>query len=291
MRGDLMLAWKPSPADRSLLNLRDAGPLSFSPGDNASEHDVYFGTDKSAVVDANQADTTGVYRGRQGNTSYNATGDVEWGGGPYYWRIDEVNTDGTISKGRIWSFSVADFIGVDDFESYNDLDPDDPASNRMFNTWIDGFDNPAINGSIVGYANPPFAERAIVHGGSQSMPLAYDNAVGKSEATLTLTYPRDWTENDVGTLVIWYYGNAANVAETMYVVLNDTAGVDNDNPDAALVEEWTEWTIDLQAFADQGINLTNVDTITLGFGNRTNPVVGGTGTVFFDDIRLYRPAP
>jgi hypothetical protein len=186
---------------------------------------------------------------------------------------------------------VADFIGIDDFESYNDLDPAEPASNRIFYTWIDGFDNPAINGSIVGYANPPFAERTIVHGGSQSMPLAYDNAVGISEATLTLTYPRDWTENDVGTLVIWYYGNAANVSETMYVTLNGTASVDNDNPDAALVEEWTEWTIDLQAFADQGVNLTNVNTITLGFGNRSNPVVGGAGMVFFDDIRLYRPAP
>ncbi len=291
MRGDLMLAWKPGPADGSLLNLRDAGPLSFSPGDNASEHDVYFGTDKDAVSNADASDTTGVYRGRQGSTSYNATQDVEWGGGPYYWRIDEVNIDGSISKGRIWSFSVADFIGVDDFESYNDLDPDDPASNRIFNTWIDGFDNPAINGSIVGYTNPPFAERTIVHGGSQSMPLAYDNAVGISETTLTLTYPRDWTENGVSNLVIWYIGDAANIPETMYVVLYGTAGVDNDNPDAALDDTWTEWTIDLQLFADQGVNLTNVNTITLGFGNRNNPVAGGSGMVFFDDIRLYALEP
>jgi len=27
---------------------------------------------------------------------------------------------------------------VDDFESYNDLDPDDPESNRIFNVWLDG---------------------------------------------------------------------------------------------------------------------------------------------------------
>ena len=291
MRGDPMLAWLPSPANGSLLNLRDAGSLSFSPGDNASEHDVYFGTDKDAVSNAEASDSTGVYRGRQGSTSYNATQDVEWGGGPYYWRIDEVNIDGTISTGRIWNFTVADFIGVDDFDSYNDLNPDDPASNRIFNVWLDGFDNPAINGSIVGHANPPFAERTIVHGGSQSMPFAYDNAVGKSEATLTLTYPRDWTENGVGALVIWYIGDAANVPETMYVVLNGTAGVDNNNPNAALADVWTEWRIDLTLFADQGINLTNVNTITLGFGNRSNPQAGGAGMVFFDDIRLYRPAP
>jgi hypothetical protein len=291
MRGDPMLAWNSIPVNGSVLNLRDAGSLSWSPGDNASEHDVYFGTDKDAVSNADTSDTTGVHRGRQGSTTFNTTQDVEWGGGPYYWRIDEVNTDGSVSNGKIWNFTVADFIGVDDFESYNDLDPDNPDSNRIFNVWIDGFDNPAINGSIVGYANAPFAERTIIHGGSQSMPLAYDNAVGKSEATLTLTSNRDWTSEGVSTLVIWYIGDAANVPETMYVVLNGTAGVDNDNPNAALADEWTEWRIDLQAFSDQGVNLTNVNTITLGFGNRSNPVAGGTGMVFFDDIRLYRPAP
>ena len=292
MRGDLMLAWNSSPSHGSLLNLRDAGPLSFSPGDNASEHDVYFGTDKDAVSNADASDTTGVYRGRQGSTSYNATQDVEWGGGPYYWRIDEVNTDGSVSKGKIWSFSVADFIGVDDFESYNDINEGEPGSNRIYLAWADGYDNPAINGSVVGDPNgPPFAERTIVHYGSQSMPFAYDNAVGKSEATLTLTSNRDWTSEGVSTLVIWYIGDAANAPETMYVVLNGTAGVDNDNPDAALADEWTEWRIDLTRFADQGINLTNVNTITLGFGNRINPVAGGAGMVFFDDIRLYRPAP
>ena len=123
------------------------------------------------------------------------------------------------------------------------------------------------------------------------MPFAYDNATGKSEATLPLTEQRDWTANGVTTLVIWYIGDAANSAETMYVVLNGTAGVDNPDPDAAQVLAWTEWTIDLQAFAEQGVDLTNVDTITIGFGNRTNPSAGGSGMMFFDDIRLYPPAP
>ena len=123
------------------------------------------------------------------------------------------------------------------------------------------------------------------------MPFTYDNAVGKSEATLTLTYPRDWTEKGVDTLVIWYIGDAANAAETMYVVLNGTAGIDNPNPDAAQVAAWTEWNIDLQAFADQGVNLANVTSITLGIGNRANPVAGGSGMMYFDDIRLYAPAP
>ena len=123
------------------------------------------------------------------------------------------------------------------------------------------------------------------------MPLYYDNSVGYSEATLTLTYPRDWTENGVTTLTIWFRGDSANAAETLYVALNGSAVVNHDNPDAAQKTSWTQWNIDLQAFADQGVNLSNVNSITLGLGNRSNPVAGGSGIMYFDDIRLYRPAP
>jgi len=287
----LSLPVKASQANPSngAVNVRQKAILSWSAGEAATSHDVYFGTDVDAVQNADNSSPE--YKGSRqlGSESYDP-GDLVWNL-TYYWRIDEVQDGGTIEKGNVWSFTTADFLVVDDMELYNDLDPDDPASNRIFNAWIDGFDNPAVNGSVVGYANPSFAEQIIVHGGSQSMPFSYDNAVGKSEATLTLTYPRDWTENGVSTLVIWYIGDPANAAETMYVVLNGSAGVDNVNPDAALVDVWTEWSIDLQEFADQGVNLTNVDTITLGFGNRSNPVAGGAGMVFFDDIRLYQSVP
>jgi hypothetical protein len=50
---------------------------------------------------------------------------------------------------------------------------------------------------------------------------------------------------------------------------------------------WTEWIIDLQAFADQGVDLTNVNTIALGLGDKNNPQPGGTGTMYFDDIVLH----
>jgi len=108
---------------------------------------------------------------------------------------------------------------------------------------------------------------------------------------LTLTYPRDWTEDGVSTLSIWFRGNSDNVAETLYFALNSNAIVTNDNPDAAQIDRWTEWTIDLQAFADQGVNLTNIDTISLGLGDKNNPLAGGSGMIYFDDIRLYRPVP
>jgi len=39
------------------------------------------------------------------------------------------------------------------------------------------------------------------------------------------------------------------------------------------------------------VNLTNVNTISLGLGDKNNPLAGGSGMMYFDDIRLYRPAP
>ena len=123
------------------------------------------------------------------------------------------------------------------------------------------------------------------------MPYSYDNNLKYSEATLTLTYLRDWTEEGVAELSLWFHGSPKNASEQMYIALNGTAVVYNDNPGATQAAEWTEWIIPLQAFADQGVNLTNVNSITIGFGNRTSPVAGGAGLMFFDDIRLYRPTP
>jgi hypothetical protein len=270
------------------VDVKQTQILNWLPGDHAASHEVYLGTDKEAVRNADAGSPE--YKGTMnlGSESYDP-GKLEWDT-TYYWRIDEVNNanpDGPW-PGILWSFTTANFLIVDDFESYNDLDPDDPDSNRIFNAWIDGYDDPT-NGSLVGYDNPPFAEQTIVNSGNQSMPLYYDNSVGYSEATLTLTYPGDWTENGVSILSIWFRGNSDNAAEMLYVALNGNAIVTNDNPDAAQVTTWTQWSIDLQAFADQGVNLANVNTIALDLGNRNNPVAGGSGTMYFDDIRLYLP--
>ncbi|HUU15632.1 MAG TPA: hypothetical protein VMW72_00665 [Sedimentisphaerales bacterium] len=262
--------------------------LKWSPGESAASHEVYFGTDQEAVRNANTGSPE--YKGSNGlgSESYDP-GKLEWDM-TYYWRVDGVDNANPDSPwvGLVWSFTTANFLIVDDFELYNDLDPADPESNRIFNVWLDGYLNPT-NGSLVGYESPPFAEQTIVHGGSQSMPLYYDNSVSYSEATLTLTYPRDWTENGVKTLTIWFRGDSTNAAEPLYVALNGNAIVTHDNPNAAQVGTWIEWNIDLQAFADQGVNLTNVNTIAIGLGNRNNPLSGGSGTMYIDDIRLYPP--
>jgi hypothetical protein len=272
----------PNPANGA-ADISQTPVLSWQQGVFGDTHQVYFGIDPDSLELRKS--------GNLGEESFEP-GELEWNT-TYYWRVDEANDSHPDSPwtGPLWSFTTANFLIIDDMESYNDLDPAEPDSNRIFNAWVDGFGDPT-NGSLVGYDNPPFAEQTIVHSGSQSMPFSYDNsAAGVSEATLTLTGNRNWTVNGVDRLVIWYIGDAANDPETMYVVLNGSAGVDNDNPTGVQVEQWTEWNISLEAFADQGVNLSSVSSITLGVGDRANPTAGGTGMLFFDDIRLHPPSP
>ncbi len=108
---------------------------------------------------------------------------------------------------------------------------------------------------------------------------------------MTLFSGRDWTRRGVGVLTLRFYGDASNAAERMYVALNGSAVVYHSNSNAAQINTWTEWRIDLQEFAAQGVNLANVNTISIGFGDKNNLQAGGSGMVFFDDIRLYPPAP
>ncbi|MHC4536394.1 MAG: GLUG motif-containing protein [Planctomycetota bacterium] len=280
------LAFSPYPQDGAIDVIRPV-ILNWLPGGSDLSHDVYFSDDEEAVANAT-TENSGIYCGRLSmEVPTYEPGILEWGK-TYYWRIDEVDEDDPNSpwKGNVWSFTTADFIVVDDFESYNDIPGGGPHSNRIYIVWLPaGYDDP------VGFplVHLPLYEKTIVHSGNRSIAFFYDNAIGNFEATKTLTYTRDWTIEGVGVLSLWFYGAPNNAAEPMYVALNNSAVVYHDNPDAVLIDDWTEWRIDLQEFADHGVDLTNINTISIGFGNRTNPVSGGSGIMYFDDIRLYRP--
>jgi hypothetical protein len=265
--------------------------LSWTPADNAASHQVYLGLDKDAVRSAD----TGApeYKGAKtlGDENYDP-GLLELGT-TYYWRVDEVY-DGNLVKGLVWSFTVGDYLLVEDFESYTDNDTEGEA---IWQTWIDGF-GVSENGAQVGYLMPPYAEQTIVHGGSQSMPLLYTNETGvtNSEGVMTLTTPRDWTQAGVSELSLWFRGASGNATEPLYVAISNSAGssavVAHDDLDAATGGTWREWRISLSAFADQGINLSSVDKMAIGLGSKSGmAAVGGSGTIYIDDIRLYRPAP
>ncbi len=275
---------KPYPAHRG-TDVQLNAILTWTAATSAASHQLYFGTDMDAVRAADAASPQ--YKGSKalGAESYDP-GLLE-PDTAYYWRVDEVDGQGNTSIGPLWSFTTGRFLLVDDFESYNDIDPPDPASNRIFDVWIDGFASQTTNGALVGNELPPYAERTIVHGGAQSMPYSYDNNGRTSEATKTLVQPRDWTQAGVTKLSLWFAGERANAAERMYVALNGSAVVYHDNQNVAQTNNWTRWVIDLQAF--QGVNLTNVNTITIGFGTKNSPAAGGSGKMYFDDIRLYQP--
>lgn len=262
--------------------------LTWTAADNAASHEVYFGLDKDTVRNADTSSPE--YKGSRalGAESYEP-GLLEMNS-TYYWRVDEVY-NGNPVKGPVWSFSIGNYLLVDDFESYTD---DDAAGEAIWQVWIDGF-GMADNGAQVGYLMPPYAEQTIVHGGTQSMPLLYNNVDGvtNSEATLTLTTPRDWTAEGVEQLSLWFKGSSDNAAEPLYVAVANSASVPTsvayDNPNATQSGTWTQWVIPLQEFADQGINLTNVDNVAIGLGTKSGSAgSGGLGTMFIDDIRLYK---
>jgi hypothetical protein len=206
-------------------------------------------------------------------------------GKTYYWRVDEVNEAQTPTtwQGALWSFTTRQFLVVDDFESYNDLDTTDPESNRIFNAWIDGY-GIATNGSIVGYEIPPFAERTIVHSGKQAMPFAYSNTGGAaySEAERTFAVGQNWTKAGSQTLVLFFHGTSGNTG-LLYVKINGSKVVYNGDAADIAKTQWKQWNIALQSL---GLNLLNVTKLGIGIDGN-----GAGGTLYFDDIRLYRSAP
>ncbi len=278
---------------RPTLEQKDVTPtpiLRWSPGDKAAKHDVYFGTDAQAVAAAGTT-TANLYQGRQtlDATSFDP-GPLEWGK-TYYWRVDEVNEAKADSpwKGQLWSFTTADFLVIDDFESYND---DLDAKTTIFDTWVDGFTN-GLSGSTVGNITAPFAEQRAVHTGMQSMPLDYNNVKPPcySEAERTWTAPQDWTVKGVNTLTLYVQGQTTNTAEKFYVVVEDAAGkigvAVHPDPAVLTAAKWTEWKIPLSSLS--GVNAAKIKKLYLGVGNRTNSAPGGTGRIYLDDIRITKP--
>jgi len=291
MRRDPAVAWDPAPAHRRVVDIRGAAKLTWKPGDNAIEHDVYLGTEAQLVAQATPEDTTGSYRGRQSSTEY--TPDDLQMGQTYYWRVDQINSDQSISEGYVWCFTVAAYLIVDDFENYTNDSP-----NRVFQTWVDGLGFSADeyypngdpgngSGASVGHdiwtgGYPMIVETDDVYAGAQAMPIYYDNTTGsgRSEVDRTFTPGRNWTIGNVTTLVVHFRGEAGNTGQ-LYVEINGKP-VDYDGDPADIGRgTWVAWEIDL---ASVDVNLTSITTLTIGIE------AGESGVFYIDDIRLYPDA-
>jgi hypothetical protein len=252
-------------------------------------HNVYFGDNFDNVNDG----SGNTFRGNQNETIFIVT-DLK-PSTSYYWRIEEVGYDDKVHKGPVWRFETTYYISVDDFEEYDD---DIDTGTAIWQTWIAGLTNGT--GSIVGYFEPPFAETTIVHGGAQSMPIGYDNTTepyysmiqAQIDEELAIGIGPYWSAEGFTDLSLWFCGRPENNPEALWVLLEDDNGtvgtVNHPDPYAALIDTWTEWVIPFERFADQDVELTNVNKIALGLGTRGSAVAGGSGKMYIDDVRLMR---
>jgi hypothetical protein len=241
--------------------------LDWRPGREATTHRVFFGTDTDAVAQETAPAQTVTDHSYAPATLNYAT--------KYYWRVDEVGAAATY-PGAVWSFTTANYAVIDDFESYNDVEP-----TRIFDAWLDGFGT-TTNGSQVGNTQAPFAEKTIRRG-SQSMPLTYDNSGGKvSEATRTFADARNWVGSGIKSLSLYFYGAPANTGQ-LYVKINNVKVLYNGSATDLKRKQWQPWNIDLSTV---GVPVDKVTKLTLGVEG-----AGAAGKLYIDDIRLYPKTP
>jgi len=259
-------ASEPSPADGA-VDVPVDGTLNWRHGREAASHEVYLGTDPDALSMVGTATTP----------SFDAALDLDT---TYAWQVVEVNEAEAITAwtGPVWSFTTQPYLLVDGFESYTD---DVEAEETIWQTWIDGIDDSTKGGSTVGYDQSPFAEQTIVYAGDQSMPLRYDNADdGFSETTRTFATAQDWSLHGITTLTVRFKGALdAMATDRLYVKVNGTKVVYDGDLTSPI---WLPFNVDLTSL---GVNLSSVSTLTIGIDGT------GSGTVFVDDIALYRIAP
>jgi hypothetical protein len=298
--GELGPAWSPSPSDGQ-GNVDYDTDLTWKPGAyvaSTNGHEVYFGTNYDEVFGANTIVHPNVVHDTCSVTSFDPC--LLELGQTYYWRVDEVN-DPCVWTGRVWRFTVADYITIDDMEDYIEGYSSDYPITR-FDAGDYGWDcGYTGNGTGSGLDLVTGTNYAWVPArGAQSMAYLYANdAAYYSEISNHFELePNDWTTEEVKMLTLWFYGEPENVStgvEQMYVGLEDTTGgtsysevrygdgVGEDINDIAIAE-WQEWNIALNEFTT--VNLEDVNKLYIGFGDRDSTQYGGSGLVYFDDIRL-----
>ena len=108
----------PNPANGA-VDVKQTQIITWSPGIYAASHQLYFGTDKDAVKNADTGSPEYKGTGDLGSESYDP-GKLLWDT-TYYWRVDEANNANPDSPwtGILWSFTTANFLVVDDFEDYD----------------------------------------------------------------------------------------------------------------------------------------------------------------------------
>jgi hypothetical protein len=303
-------AYDPSPAngeaDVVFLGLN----LEWTAGTEAEDHDVYFGTDGTAVANADTTDTTGIYKTNLsvGTETYPVAGGLTVGE-TYYWRIDENSNSGNHTvNGDIWSFTVGQFLIVDIFESY-------ASQTDLWNVWDDYW----VNGSD-GEIFRETDVNIIREEDSNAVELKFENITASGGKQIGSQFDvqdmtevdigSDWTTGGVKALFLYLRGDPCNAqvvpqskgaplwaAATPWIELEDTSSntgyVLHPSPSQMGWDSWNEWNIDLDIFDACGVDLTAIDRFSIGIGGDAkagqSSKMSGPGYIYADDIRLYPP--
>jgi len=289
--------------------------LYWTAGSEATSHDVYFGTDIDDVNDASTS-TSGVYQGNVTDPNYFVPESNEASGGldvgkTYYWRIDECSAT-KVLKGKIWRFTIGAFLVVDDFDSYANKDPE------LWAVWDDYWVN--YSGALI-YLE---TDRDYIRDGN-SLKFTYDNTNYSTKYIYTgswmdsqdpaeLDVGADWTVGGVKALTLYLLGDPCNTFPTYSVtgktytdygghrlwvelkeVGTDVKFVKHTDVNDMKEPFWHEFRIPLSDFSDAGVNLANLDRVTIGVGGNAkggqvdHKDTGTNGQIWLDDIRLYPP--
>ena len=257
----LKKAYLPSPTIGA--DVRRDVTLSWTPGDGAITHTVYL----SLSADIPESPSfSPVYSGT--DAEYTFTVPVD-GGETYYWRVDEYNGSET-TIGDVWSFTAAG-IDIDNF---------------------DYADTAALQAVWSSNSNASIEQAEY----TTQIEFTYDcNSIAPYYAEITRACPiTDFTAFDLKAMDVTFLGTGLNSQEPIFVTLSDgiySVTVVSVEPLTSQEPKWQTWHIDFNEFVQVNgdLDLTNIQTISLGVGNKTNPQLSGTGTVVFDDIVLFEP--
>jgi hypothetical protein len=277
-------AANPSPEDRA-TDVSLYSVLKWEPGTDSESHDVYFGTDFDEVNEADDSDPN-VFVDNYDVNYCDPPGMFDLGQ-TYYWRIDELRNSGAdVIKGYIWSFTVAEYLMIDDMESYG------ISVNKIDDTWEDQYTSGNDSTAEI-YLE---IDDANYIRGEQSMWYSFENSKSPyyAETSREFDPAQDLTAAGFKVLTLYFRAdmtNEASAVQPMYVFVSDgdyTGTVEYDDPNDLIRGRagWQEWNIDLQDFVEDEplLDLSSITSmgIVIGDGNEADD-----GVVYIDDVSLY----
>jgi len=254
-------AVNPTPADGAADVDADA-ELTWLEAAFATSRDLWFGK-KGAMEKVEPAPADSTFD----------PGTLELGQ-TYQWRVDQIGPSGTVT-GRTWTFTAADCISVEDFQSYAD-------NEGIRSAWIENI------------ADFDYVFLATDNQGNNSMRFEFQNQYEPyfTEATRTFDSPQDWTAQAVEALSLSFIGEHENMEHLMYLTLEDAAGqsfkVEHPYTYACQSDIWRQWTVALEQLSSGGVDLSNIKKLTIGLGDGTTSDQEGEDIdhIYIDQIKL-----